>query len=245
MKRSYGLILLIPSLLLLGSGCASHRQVAEVSMQVEQVRKDHTQIKATLAHLDTLLTQQSDAQKRLNAELKLSMGAIEERMLLVEQRMEDLGGQITQTGLRRDVSRPRSEPADSADSTKTPGQVDQLKLYQLAYADLTKGNYKMAISGFEELLKQHPTSALADNAVYWIAECHYIQKSYAEAQTWYGKLIKDYSKSEHVSSAKYKLGMSLYNQQFKTKAKQYFQDVVKDYPGTEEANKAAEMLNRY
>ena len=141
--------------------------------------------------------------------------------------------------------RPHSQAADSSDTTKTAGQVDHQKLYNIAYLDVTKGNYKMAIKGFEDYLQSFPNTSLADNAVYWIGECYYIQKDYPQSQKWYEKLIKEYPKSEHIASARLKFAMSMYNQRYITKAKQYFLDVVKDYPGTEEANQAAEMLKRY
>jgi tol-pal system protein YbgF len=229
----------------LGSGCATRRQVAEANLQINQIRKEHSQIRATLMHIDSLLVEQTNAQNRLNAEMKMSMGAIEERMLLVEQRMEDIVSLVNQRVPRGEQGRPRPPEGGSSDTTKASGQVDQLKLYQLAYGDLTNGRYDMAIKGFQELLKEYPNSTLADNAVYWIAECYYIQNTFADAQKWYEKLIKDYPQSEHIAQAKYKLGMSLYKQRYQTKAKQYFQDVVKDYPGTEEASRAAEMLKQY
>ena len=244
MKKRYWLLLFLV-ITVLGSGCATRRQMAETQIELSALRQEHKQLMHTLARMDSMLVETGDAQKRLNAELKMSMGAIEERMLLVEQRLQDAGMMVNQAVTKMETVRPSSTKPDSSDTTKVNGQVDPLKLYQLAYADVTKGNYDMAIKGFEELLKTHPKSALADNAVFWIAECYYIKKSYPNAQKWYEKLIKEYDKSEHVASSKYKLGMSLYNQRYKTKAKQYFQDVVKDYPGTEEANKAAEMLNRY
>lgn len=244
MKKRYWLLLIL-AFAVMGSGCATRRQMAEAQMDLNQIRQEHSQIRAVLNRMDSLLIEQNAGQKRLNAELKMSMGAIEERMLLVEQRLADAGMMVNQAVTKMETSRPRPVSPDSSDTTKTPGRVDQLMLYQLAYSDLTKGNYDMAIKGFEELLNVHPNSALADNAVYWIAECHYIKKAYANAQSWYEKLIKDYPQSEHIASSKYKLGMSLYNQRYKTKAKQYFQDVIKDYPGTQEAEKAAEMLNRY
>lgn len=244
MRKRYW-VLLILTIAILGSGCATRRQMAEAQLDLDYLKKEHMQLKTMLTRIDSMLVETGDAQKRLNAELKMSMGAIEERMLLVEQRLQDAGMMVNQAVTKMENVRPQPARADSADTTKAEGQVDPLKLYQLAYSDLTKGNYDLAIKGFEELLKEQPSSALADNAVYWIAECHYIKKSYENSQKWYQRLLKDYPKSEHIASSKYKLGMSLYNQRYKTKAKQYFQDVVKDYPGTAEADKAAEMLARY
>jgi tol-pal system protein YbgF len=243
MKRYWSVALIIMAGVF--SGCATRRQVAEMNLQVIEVRREHQQVMAQLARLDSLMREQSETAKRSNADIKLSMSAIEERMQMVESSLSDAGAMVNKAVETMEAKKPRSEPADSADTTGSAGEMDHLKVYKLAYQDVTRGNYSLAVKGFEEYLKIYPTTSLADNAVYWIGECHYIQKDYAKAQQWYTKLIDEYPKSEHLASAKLKLGMSLYNQRYITKAKQYFEDVVKDFPGTDQANQAADMLQRY
>ncbi len=174
------------------------------------------------------------------------MSALQERMLLVESNLEDAANLINMAVQKIEARRPIKSQKVQGDTSKASiGEMDHMKVYKLAYQDVSKGNYKLAIKGFEEYLKSYPKTSLADNAVYWIGECYYIQKDYANSQRWYTKLIDEYSKSEHLSSSKLKLGMSLYNQRYKTKAKQYFEDVVKEFPGTDQANQASEMLARY
>lgn len=245
MKKRYWLILGIFSLSIIIAGCATRRQVAEAQLSINQLQQQNRQLMVQVSKLDSLLSDQLEASKRLNAELKMSMNAIEERMMQVEQRLVDAGTQFNQAVTKIERTGPKPTSSDSTDTTRVAGQLDNLKLYNAAYGDVAKGNYDMAIKGFEEYLKQFPNTSLADNAVYWIGECYYIEKSYANAQKWYQRLLDEYPKSEHLASAKFKLGMSLYNQKYKTKAKQYFQDVIKDYPGTEEAGKAAEMMKQY
>lgn len=227
------------------SGCATRRQMAETNLQIIELRREHQQLLAAIARMDSSLVEQSTLSKKLSADLKMSMTAIEERMLLVESSLEDAGTRFSRAVETMETRRPKPVVSDSADTSRTIGELDPRKIYNAAYYDVIKGNYKMAIEGFEEYLKENPRTGLSDNAVYWIGECYYIQKDYPGAQQAFSRLIKDYPKSEHLASAKLKLGMSLYNQRYKTKAKQYFQDVVQEYPGTEEANQAAEMLQRY
>ncbi len=246
MMKKYWLFLIL-ALSVLGSGCASRRQMAETQIEIIKLRQEHREILASINRLDSLLAEQNAVSKKLNAELKLSMGALEEQMSQVEARLEDAGVLIQQTvsKIEQRKPQPQIQAPDSSDTTGAAGQVDHQKLYNLAYLDVTKGNYSMAIKGFEDYLQSFPNTSLADNAVYWIGECYYIQKDYAQSQKWYEKLVKEYPKSEHIASARLKFAMSMYNQRYITKAKQYFLDVVKDYPGTEEANQAAEMLKRY
>jgi tol-pal system protein YbgF len=244
MKKILIIVVLLIGLIFL-SGCATRRQMAETNLQIVELRREHRQLLAAIARMDTSIVEQSTLSKKLSADLKLSMTAIEERMLLVESSLEDAGTRFSRAVETMETRRPKPAVSDSADTSKATGELDPQKIYNAAYYDVIKGNYKMAVKGFEEYLKQYPQTGLSDNAVYWIGECYYIQKDYPNAQQAFTRLTSEYPKSEHLASAKLKLGMSLYNQRYKTKAKQYFQDVVQEFPGTEEANQAAEMLQRY
>ncbi|MCP4584265.1 MAG: tol-pal system protein YbgF [candidate division Zixibacteria bacterium] len=243
MKRYW--VFMILALAIMVSGCATRRQMAETKIEIDWLRHEHREIMAAMTRIDSLLVAQNVGSKKLNAELKMSMSALEERMLLVESRLEDAGMLVNRAVETMEMKQPAPQATDSSDTTQAVGQVDHQKVYNMAYLDLTKGHYKLAIKGFEDYLESYSKTSLADNAVYWIGECHYILKNYPKSQKWYEKLINEYPKSEHMASARLKFAMSMYNQRYKTKSKQYFQDVVKDYPGTEEANQAAEMLRRY
>ena len=48
---------------------------------------------------------------------------------------------------------------------------------------------------------QHPDHSLADNAMYWLGECHYSSGQYAKAVTVFKKLVKAYPKAEKVPDA--------------------------------------------
>jgi len=246
MKR----IIAVPLVLLVSAvgltGCATRRQVAEVSLKLDEVRRENQRMAAALARLDSLYRDENSVSRSLGAELKLSMTALEERMQLVESNLQEATVLLNRTAETVEGRSPRRVPTDTSDTTRGGmAEVDDLKLYKLAYEDVIRGNYDLAIKGFQEYLKAYPNRALADNSVYWIGEAYYIQKDYVNAQKWYEKLIAEYPNSEHLASAKLKLGMALFNQRFKTKAKQYFEDVIREFPGTDQANQAAEMLQRY
>jgi tol-pal system protein YbgF len=228
---------------LLFTGCATHRQMSEANLELYEIRQEHRQIKATLARMDSLLTDQNAVSRKLNADFFTGMQELQNRMALIENQLKDAGAQITQA-----TDKIRTKPDTQTDSTDTGNKTDELNpesMYRAAYYDVIKGNYDMAIKGMQEYLKSYPQTSLSDNALYWIGECHYTQKNYEKAQASFEQMLKDYPQSENIAASKLKLGLCLYNQKSKTKAKQYFQDVAKNYPGTEEANQAADMLKRY
>ncbi len=238
MKRFF---VFYPLALLFLGGCATHRQMSNVQLRLDELAAEQQEMKSMLVRLDSLMAEQVVNSRRLKAEFNSGMEELQQKMSQVESRLADAGALVNQAVEKIET---KSAPIAGSDTAQT-GNIDADRLYKAAYLDLTRGDYKMAIKGFEEFLARYPKTARSDNALYWIGECHYTQKDYAKSQAIYERLLKDYPDSEKIAAAKYKLGMSLFNQKLKTKAKQYFQDVVKDYPGTDEAKQAADMLARY
>jgi len=246
------ILLALLVMIIAGSGCATRRQVQELNLEVQAIRTDIAQMKQQNAKLDTLFRSSMDQSRKLNADFSAYISQLEEKMQIIEARLQDAITLINRaTGAiesRSPVTSQQNVSPDSAnaDSTKISGaQIDCQKVYNTAYYDFVKESFAMAKSGFDNYIKSCPGTALADNAQYWIGECYYQQKKYNLAQQAFEKMIKDYPKSEKLASAKLKLGKSLYNQRFKTKAKTYFLDVIEKHPGTEDAYEASLMLERY
>ncbi len=232
-------------------GCATRRQVQELSLEVRAVRQDLYVIKSENARLDSLFRSNIDQSRKLNADFAAYVSRLDDRMQMVEARLEDAVTLINRASgaieSRNSAQTARSLGSDtsSADTTGTPGQMDCEKVYKAAYYDFVKESYDLAVSGFQNYLKNCSKTALADNAQYWIGECYYLQKKYELAQKEFETMISQYPSSERIRAARLKLGKALYNQRFKTKAKSYFEDIIKEFPGTDEAQEAAQMLERY
>jgi tol-pal system protein YbgF len=116
------------------------------------------------------------------------------------------------------------------------------ELYDTAYLDMTRGNYSLAIQGFEEYLDSYPDSELADNAQYWIGESYYVQRDYFKAIEEFGKVLDLYPRGDKVPGAMVKLGMSYLEVRDRASAKKIFRQVVELYPHTDEAAIARDQL---
>ena len=90
------------------------------------------------------------------------------------------------------------------------------------------------------LTYSHRSSAVADEAQYYLGECHYKLKEYILAISEYQRLIDAYQNSEFIDDAEYKLGMSYYelapssglDQEYSLKAIAHFQRFLEDYPNS-------------
>lgn len=217
-------------------------------MDIRAVRSDLAEMRSENARLDSLFRSNVDQSRKLNADFGAYVARLDERMQMVEARLEDAITLINRaSGAIESRSGIPSRAVDStgADTSAASGRVDCQKIYKAAYFDVVKQEYDLAVNGFESYLKECSGTALADNAQYWIGECYYLQKKYDLAEKAFQSMVDDYPSSERQAAAKLKLAKSMYNQRFITKAKGIFESVIREYPGTQEAGEAAEMLERY
>jgi tol-pal system protein YbgF len=124
-----------------------------------------------------------------------------------------------------------------------PGE-NPMEMYQSAYRDYQRGNYDLAISGFQDFLQKNAKSDLADNAAYWIGESLYSQKKYRDAIEQFDRVVNDFPRSDKVPSALLKKGYSYINLNEKSRAIVQLQYVVHEHPRSPEAAKARDELKK-
>lgn len=125
-----------------------------------------------------------------------------------------------------------------------PPPSDAEGLYDRAFQLFRGGKFEAARAEFSSYLERYPKTDLADNAQFWLGECHYSEKSYRQAIAAYEKTIKDYPKSDKVSSALLKQGMAFLELGDKTAGKILLKKVVKGYPQSNQAKIARNKLAR-
>jgi tol-pal system protein YbgF len=233
--------------LLLLSGCASRWQIEGLKKQVDSLEKSNRRLEDRTAQLDSLLREQMELTSRLRADLSSTLGGMDERMGIVESKLEDIGHRFPDLYQKIDLVKQqvsRRDTAETSDTTKALIDVDPKQVYDAAYLDLTKGKYDLAITGFSNYLKYFPETEQADNAQYWLGECYYAKKNYTKAAIEFHQVLEDYSTGDKVPSALYKLGLSLLEIKSVGQANKYFQELVDKYPNTEEAKLAKEKLKK-
>lgn len=129
-------------------------------------------------------------------------------------------------------------PADTAPT------ADSALTYQDAYRDYQRGNYDLAISGFEDFLKQSPNSQLADNAAYWIAESLFSQKKYREAIKQFDSVVTKYPKSDKVAGSLLKKGYAYIAVGERAQGVVQLQYVIHEHPASQEAALAKQRLKQ-
>ena len=143
-----------------------------------------------------------------------------------------------------------ADAADAGDETgavsapvpTSSGDGDPKRIYDQAYKDLSRGSYALAMLGFGEYLRRAPASDLADNAQYWIGECHYAQREFNEAIREFLRVPEQWPGGDKAPAALLKIGYSYLQLGDRAAARRYLNQVIEEHPDSEEATSARNKL---
>lgn len=236
------------------------RDVADVQQQLRGIQREQDEARRRLAEVETTLGEGSDSVTRSEfADLALAAEQTSREVAILDERIRDAGRRLD--NLSQDIQGVRSlasrkdtaptypgsggpvgslePPGDENPGTAVPRPDD---LYNSAYADFSKGNYALAISGFEEYASRYPDSDLADNALYWVGECRFSQGEFASAIQAYDRLLSRYPRTDRAAAAHLKKGLCYMEQNQIGQAIVQLQFVRDNYAGSDESRVARDKL---
>jgi len=140
------------------------------------------------------------------------------------------------------ASAPGSPAIPLAAATPRPGAASPEEIFNTAYADYTKGNFPLAILGFQEYLEEFPGSDFADDARYWIGESYYSQGKFTDAIQAFGECLRLHPKGDKAPAAQLKRGYAYLEANQTTQGVKELNAVVESFPNSDEARLAKEKL---
>ena len=259
-------------LVLGSTGCVLPDHIGSLQKDISDVRSRMDQIEtdqqASIQRLETLvreMEESEDAPTRADfADLKLEIQDNTRKLAILEEQFRDTNGRLD--GQSRDLQEAlallRRNPVQahpSQDGGEQPqetqarddnafmaagGQAvpDAEGLYNAAYADFSKGNYPLAISGFKEYAERYAASDLADNALYWVGECHYSEGAFDSAIGAFDTLLEKFPETDRAASANLKKGLAYLEMNDIRKAVVQLQFVLENFGDTDEARMARDTL---
>jgi tol-pal system protein YbgF len=117
-----------------------------------------------------------------------------------------------------------------------------VEIYKTAMESLRAGQHDQAAAGFREFLRLHGGHELADNAQYWIGECHYDRKDYLVAVREFRRVVEKYPHGNKVPDALLKVGFSHLAVGNVGGGKQALEQLVKSHPRHEASALATAKL---
>ena len=154
---------------------------------------------------------------------------------------------------RLEAARAVSPPAQAPDGTELPSQADEpppgasseeLATYRDAYDAWRSDDNDECIDRFSRFLQSFPASLYADDASYWLADCHYKNGDYKNAILRFDDVANRHPDSDKAPEALYRQGEALLQlgPGFNKAAQGAFQRIVAEYPDSRRAQPAADQL---
>jgi len=243
------------------------KDLADVQEQLRRIEQDQSATRDTLEQLEAQASRREGQVTRAEfADLAFRLDQVARESEITDERLGDLDRQLER--MARDVRQSREMAQGTSGATTDvvliPGVVgsaqgagadprfpsaegtraepDPGNLYNTAYTDFSKGNYALAVAGFEEFVQRYTDNPLADNAMYWVGECHFSQGGFDEAIQAFDRMLEQFPDSDKAAAANLKKGLAYLEQNEIRQAIVQLQHVRSAYPGSDEAKIARDKL---
>jgi tol-pal system protein YbgF len=260
--------LLLPVVLLATGACFATRNDMRIlqgdilTMRREAARADSARARQ-LAQLAGTLTIVSDSLRETGNRLTRYQGETRGEFRAMQQQLLQLGELVGQSSAQLQRLRAENEArmqqqlqvvapppvtTPPTDTTRPPPTVFQPtnpgpnQLFQDGLAQARRGSYGAAQAAFEELLRLYPTSDVAADAQYYLAEAYESDGKLLQADTAYAAVVLRYPKAARAPTALYKRAQALVKQGRRADARAVMERVTREYPNTDAADLAAEWL---
>lgn len=234
------------------SGCALKSDVKRVETELATLRQETAlQDSIRAARLQEMLELQQAIMDSLGSSVAATQrtitslrGALGEDLYRIQQQLvqvQELTGQSQQrlselrTQLETRSQESAAQPADTGSTTPSnPSGPSADQMYEVSLQQLRRGSVATARMGFQQLLKNHPSSAKVPDAIYFIGES-WATEAPDSAARYYEQVVTSYPTSARAPGALYKLGLLAERRRDLPAARAYFSRVAQDYPRSEEA----------
>ena len=116
------------------------------------------------------------------------------------------------------------------------------QLYQIGTQQFGRGSYGAARDALTELLTRYPTSDVAPDAQFFIAESFAAERNAEAADSAYAAVVTRYPTSGRAATALYKRARQRQDSGRTREARDLFNEVIRRYPRSDEAELSREAL---
>jgi tol-pal system protein YbgF len=215
------------------------------AIMTDSLLTENQLLRGQLASIERQLAEEREERRVYQAQTGVTLAEMEESMRILIARIEE--NAQTQSRFRiapRVAPRPvMAADTSTSDSSLVKAGGSEDDLYRAAYLDLNRGDYELAIKGFQNYLVRHPTGIYLPEVHYYLGECHYARDRYLEAVGEFRWVADKYPDSRLVPAAYLKTGRCYEQLEEKNLAVRAFRELIDQHPDTEEAEQAREALD--
>jgi tol-pal system protein YbgF len=244
--RSLLLVLALP----LASGCvtvAEHRKVERAVIDLQRVGSAGG----------------GAAPRERLADLAVRMNALERKTELLLGRLEVAEHRVTEAVENARAARQQAAltgmgvlgaeaelASGSSELSSDPGieaagaLSEELGAYKAARSLWSSSEWEDCVDHLGKFLQTYPSSAYADDAAYWRADCYFQQGNYKKAILRFDDVVARYPQGNKAADALYREGEALIRlgPGYNTAARKAFERVLGEYPDSDRAIEARQQL---
>ncbi len=204
---------------------------------------DSTQ-RSELASISRSLAALSDSIHSLNSRISAAQRLSATELTGLKQdvaRLQDITGQSEQRMKEIRATLEERAPTVTSDSAAPTGP-GPAQLLQLGRDQMIKRSYSSGRSALNDLLTRFPSSDLAPDAIYEIAQSYRAENNLNSADSAYADLATRFPDSQRTASALYKRALILQSLGRQAEARRLLEEVRRRFPRAPEASLAQERL---
>jgi tol-pal system protein YbgF len=238
------------SLAILLSACATRGGVRELSDRIDQMQKDVVELRRL-----------QDATGRDSAAAVVEVHGVAGRLREMETRLRDTMDRVAALGNRVAAAEasvrelvtavealprvpppaPQSAVPDSPTSAET---LSAERAFATALKTFRAGEHGQAVLELTDFVGRYPKHPLAARAQLWIGEAYFKQRDYRQALLEYRKAVEAAPDSVAAADAWLKIGQAYAALRERPAAAEAWQRVLRDYPASEAAGQARTFLRK-
>jgi tol-pal system protein YbgF len=220
---------------------------------VEQSTDTMNKLNGTMSELQKSLAQQhNDSGSRadqLSGQVQALNDSVDElkaRLNKMSQQLDAMqaAGQNLNTAPAGTTGTPGATVAPGTGGVPQAAAPPPDVLYNNALRDYNSANYQLAVQEFGDYMKYYPTTDLAGNAQFYLADIEYRQGNYEQAVKDYDKVLEMYPGGNKAQAAQLKKGYALLELGQRSAGIKELNSLVQRYPRSIEAQQARDRLRK-
>ena len=231
---------------LIGSGCATKRDVRDLQMELGRMRAQQDSLYQEIRRQNTLLADSvrggAELVRSTRAQLSNQIRQLNDVVIAMQQLLGQTQQRITELRERAEATQQQQQPP--AGQPPAAGANDAEDLYRAGATKLQEKSATAARLAFEQFLTSHPSHALAPDAQYGLAETYVLDQELEDAVTNFVRVAEAYPTSDRAPEALYRAGRISEDRNRRADARTYYQRVIQRYANSDSARLARDRLNR-
>lgn len=210
-----------------------------MDQNTDSMNKAVASITAFQTSLEKLQNDSSGRVDQLSGQIQAlndSLDELKARLAKVSKQLEDL-----QAGQQNQAAASAAQQAQQEALAQAPPPD---VLYNNALRDYNAGKNDLAKQEFSDYVKFYPTTDLAGNSYYYLAEVEYKQGDYQSAINHYNQVLQNFPGGNKAASADLKKGLALIELGQKDDGIAQLRHVIQRYPRSNEAAQARDHLHK-